>query len=150
MLKVNEFREYIIAIKDAITEITVAETVMDDTQLSKFLQTQKGDTHLILGIIPKHNLAGGMDDLKSTDKTSILILEKVTRKNDNHEAFLNRIHQAQAVAQKVIDKLLLDANDDDRCDFIRYLEASSFDINPIWGLNSCDGYQIDFSLKTTF
>jgi hypothetical protein len=150
MLKVNEFRAYITAIKEAIAEITVAETVIDDSQLAKFLQSQKGDTHLILGIIPKHNLSGGFDDLKSTDRTSILILEKVTRNNNSHQDFLDRIHNAQTVTQLVIDKLLLDANDDDRCDFIRYLEPSSFDINPIWGLNSCDGYQIDFSFKTTF
>lgn len=150
MLKVNEFRAYITAIKEAIAEITVAETVMDDSQLAKFLQSQKGDTHLILGIIPKHNLSGGFDDLRATDTTSILILEKVTRKNNSHQDFLDRIHNAQAVTQKVIDKILYDANDDDRCDFIRYLEPNSLDINPIWGLNSCDGYQIDFYLKTTF
>jgi len=150
MLKVNEFRDYIQSLKDAIAEITVAETVMDDSQLTIFLQKQLGDTHLILGIIPKHKLSGDINSLVSNDKASILVLEKVSRKSEVHSAFLDRINKAQEVAEKVIQKLLFDFQDEDRCDFIRYLIPNSVDINPIWSLNSCDGYQIDFSFNTTF
>mgnify|MGYP000545456277 CR=1 FL=1 len=150
MLKLNEFRTYIKAIETAIAEITSSETVIDDSQLSKFLQNQKGETHLILGIIPKHKLTGSIDVLKSTDKASILVLQKITRDKENHTKFLDRLTESQTVAKKVTDKLLIDFQDDDRCDFIRYLNTNSLDINPIWGLNSCDGYQIDFTLNTNY
>jgi len=150
MLKLEEFRSYITSIKEAISEITDSETVMDDSQLSKFLQKQKADTYLILGIIAKHKLEGSSDNLRSKDMTTILILEKVNRKKDNHEAFLDRIQKTQVVTEKVIKKLISDFEDEERCDFIRYLIPSSLDINPIWGMNSCDGYEIDFSLQTIF
>lgn len=148
MLKVNDFRAYIEDIKNNVTEITVAKTVMDDTQLAKVLEAQTSDTYIILGIIPKHKFKGNDYNLESNDITSILILKKVVRSNQDHEIFLDVINEAQTVAQKVVDKLKADYEDDSSCHFIRKLLLNSFDINPIWGLNSCDGYEIDFSLST--
>ena len=150
MLNVNDFRDYIQSVKTDVTEITVAETVMDESQLSKFLEKQTEDDYIVLGIIPKHNPTGTIDSLRSKDTTAILVLKKIARSNQTHQLFLDTINEAQAITKKVIDKLLFDFQDEERCDFIRYLEVSSLDINPIWGLNACDGYQIDFSLKTTF
>jgi hypothetical protein len=148
MLKVNDFRAYIAAIKDSITEITVARTVMDETQLTQALEAQTSDTYILLGIIPKHKFVGKPENLESSDSTTILILKKVVRSNQDHEIFLDVIDESQTIAQKVIDKLLYDYEDDANCNFMKRLNVSSFDINPIWGLNSCDGYEIDFSLKT--
>ncbi|WP_271407464.1 hypothetical protein [Tenacibaculum soleae] len=150
MLNVNEFRNYITNIQASVAEITASQTVMDDSQLSRFLEDQLTDAYICLGVIPKHNPNGNVDALRTKDTTSILVLKKVVRSDQDHENFLDTINEAQEVTKKVIEKLLFDFKDDERCDFIRYLIPSSLDINPIWGLNSCDGYQIDFSLNTVF
>jgi hypothetical protein len=147
MLRVNDFRAYITSIKDAVEEITASETVMDNTQLSKFIDKQKTDDYLVLGIIPKHKFAGKAENLHTNDSTSILVLKKVVRSNHGHSVFLDRIDEAQAITQKVIYKLLDDYEGEENCNIMSRLIVNSFDINPIWGLNSCDGYQIDFSLN---
>jgi hypothetical protein len=148
MLAVNDFRTYITAIKTAIAEITASETVIDDSQINKFVEYLDDDVILILGIIPKHNFVGKPENLKSKDITSILVLQKVTRSEQLHSDFLDTIGGLQTVTQKVIDKLMDDYEDENNCNFMRKLILPSFDINPIWGLSSCDGYQIDFSLNT--
>jgi hypothetical protein len=148
MLKVNDFRNYIAVIKDAVPEITESETVMDDSQIKKFVKDLATDTYIILGVIPKHNFAGKDENLQSKDTASILVLQKVDRGEQTHEIFLDTINDLQAVAKKVVDKLMLDYYDEENCSIIKKLMLPSFDINPIWGLSSCDGYQIDFSLHT--
>ena len=34
------------------------------------------------------------------------------------------------------------------CAIMTYLNVESLDIDAVWALASCDGYKIDFSLKT--
>lgn len=148
MLKVNDFRAYILEIENTITEITKSETVMDESQLNKFLKDIEIDVNLVMGIIPKHRFTGNAQNLQSNDITSILVLKKIERSEQYHEDFLDTISNLQEITKKVIDKILADYEDDDNCSFIRKLNLPSFDINPIWGISSCDGYQIDFSLNT--
>ena len=150
MLRVNDFRNYITTIKEAIDALTFSETVMDDSQLAKFLDVRKLSDCIILGIIPEHKPNGSADNLKSRDLVSILVLRKVSRQDQTHSEFLDNIHFMQEIAKQVSDKLLDDFEDENDCGFMRYLEPASFKITPIWALNSCDGYQIDFSLNTTF
>lgn len=148
MLPLREFRDYIKEIETEIPELTVSRVVIDDSQLSKFLEKQLPNAYLLLGIIPKHNYQGKIDNLKSIDRIAILVLKKVNRKDQDHNIFLDTIESTQTVTQKVIDKLLTDFQDDNKCSFIKFLDVGSQDINPIYGLNSCDGYEIDFNTKT--
>ncbi|NCP91133.1 MAG: hypothetical protein GW827_13040 [Flavobacteriales bacterium] len=150
MLRVNDFRNYITEIKNAIPEITNSETVMDDSQLSKFLQEQASETYIILGVIPKHNLLGTVDSLSSKDRVAILVLKKIVRSDHTHSDFLDTIDEAQQVTKKVIDKILADFADEDNCGFLRYLIPAETDVEPVWALNSCDGYEIDLVFNTTF
>ncbi|WP_341221036.1 hypothetical protein [Polaribacter atrinae] len=147
MLKLNDFRAYVKSIENAIAEITSSQTVMDETQLSKFLDNQITNTRIVLGIIPKHKFTGNDVNLQSNDITSILVLQKVVRSSQDQEIFLDELAESQRVAQLVVDKLLADSENEEICSIMENLTLSSFDINPFWGLNSCDGYQIDFSLK---
>lgn len=150
MLAINDFRNYITEIKNEIPEIQQSETVMDDSQLSKFLQNQPNDSYIVIGIIPEHSLSGTVDALNSNDKASILVLKKVVRSDQTHDAFLDIIHEAQTVARAVILKILNDFSDDENCGFLRYLIPGETDITPVWALNSCDGYEIDLKFRYTF
>lgn len=149
MLAVNDFRTYITSLENAISEITESETVIDDSQIKRFVKDLPADTFLILGIIPKHNFVGRDENLQTKDITSILVLQKVDRKEQTHSIFLDTINSLQEVAKKVVAKLMEDYEDEENCNFMRKLILPSFDINPIWGLSNCDGYQIDFSLNTS-
>lgn len=148
MLAVNDFRTYITAIKDAVPEITQSETVIDDSQITKFVEDLDSEVFMIVGIIPKHKFVGKDENIQSKDITSILVMQKIDRSETFHKDLLDIIHNIQQVAQKVIDKLIDDYEDEENCTFIRKLILSSFDVNPFYGLSSCDGYQIDFSLNS--
>ena len=45
MLLLNDFRNYVTTLKEAVSEITVSETVMDDSQLTKFMEAQTSDSY---------------------------------------------------------------------------------------------------------
>ena len=152
MLALNDFRAYVTNIKDSIAEIARAQVVMDDSQLNKFLEDEPDDgNYIIIGIIPKHNPIGNVDTIQSLDKASVLILKKVTRSDQDHEIFLDTIAEAQAVTKKVILKMRADKlNDEAFCNVMKFLNIESLDVNPIWALSSCDGYEIDFSTQTRF
>lgn len=148
MLKVNDFRAYITELENAIPELTASETVMDDSQITKFLEEIDADTFMVIGVIPKHNFVGKDENLQTKDTTSLLVMQKIERSEQLHEDFLDKIDELQTITKKVIDKLREDYQDEENCNFLKKLILPSFDVNPFWGLNSCDGYQIDFSLNT--
>ena len=150
MLKLNDFRNYITSFKDTVAEITQAEVVMDDSQINSFLKDQDPNTNIILGIIPKHNFGGNIDTLQSSDRIAILVVRAVDRKNQDQKIFLDTIAEMQDIAQKVLDKMTADYTNEESCSFMRYLEPDSIDVNPIWGLSGCDGYEIDFNTKTKY
>lgn len=152
MLLLNDFRDYITNIKDSIEEIERENVVMDDSQLNKFLgEIPEDNKYIVLGIIPKHNPIGSVDTIQSVDKASILILKKVTRSDQTHTNFLDTFAEAQAVTKKVILKMRADkANDEALCNVMKFLNIDSIDVNPIWALAGCDGYEIDFTTKTNF
>lgn len=151
MLKISDLRQYVAAIQAEVPEIVKNEVVIDDSQLAKFLQDfkSKGD-YIVLGIIPKHTPLGTYSTLKVDDFVSLLVLTKIDRSKKTHDEFLETFEKSQEIAKKVTDKMYADATNDDVCHFMRELVPNSLDINPIWALSSCDGYQIDFKLNSKY
>lgn len=91
-----------------------------------------------------------MGFLRMNNYTSLLVLRNVDRREQSHNDFLDVFAESQEVAEQITNKMLLDVEDDDYCGFLKYIVPSSLDINPIWGLAGCDGYQIDFMLDAPF
>ncbi|WP_372744273.1 hypothetical protein [Lutibacter sp.] len=152
MLLIPDFRNYVESIKTAFNQIERHEVVIDDTQLSRFLEAIPDDNkYIVLGILPKHNPVGDVDNIQSIDTASILILKKVTRSDQTHNNFLETFEEAQTITRNVILKMRADyLNEEEFCTVMKFLSIESIDVNPIWGLFGCDGYQIDFQLKTHF
>ncbi len=150
MLKLSDFRAYVALCEQSFAEITKSEVVMDDSQINAFLSDIKeSDGHVLVGIIPKHNPFGNVDNVQSKDTMSFLILKKVDRSDVTHNEFLNTIEAAQDLTRVLIEKMLLDnLNGGNDCNIMMKLSVNSIDINPIWGLSGCDGYEIDFSLDS--
>ena len=152
MLFIDDFENYLKTLVAFIPEIERSEVVIDDSQVNKFLEEIPDDgKYIAMGIIPKHNQTGDADTIQSVDYAAILILKKVTRSDQDHTVFKATILEAQKVTRNVILKMREDKIDDENeCSVMKFLTIESLDLNPIWGLAGCDGYQIDFSLKTHF
>ncbi len=152
MLLISDFRTYVSGLNTFFAEIERNEVVIDDSQITRFLEDCPDDNkYIILGILPKHKPMGNEDTIQSIDTASILILKKVTRSDQDHNAFLNNFEEAQILTRAVVLKLRADKmNEENLCSIMKFLTIESIDVNPIWALAGCDGYEIDFSLQTHF
>lgn len=149
MLLLSDYRAYIQSIYDRIPEFQKQQVVMDDSQITKFVDDCTSNSKcILLGIVPKHKPSGNLSNLKIGDYFTILVLYKVDRSRQTHDMFLDALSETQLVAKKVFDLLFSDHMDTDNCNILNYLEVGSLDINPIWKVSSCDGYQIDLKLNT--
>lgn len=150
MLAVNDFRAYVKAIAESQDLIDKPQVVMDDSQITKFVQDNKNiEKYFVLGLIPSHKPIGGIDFLQVVDRASILLVKKVDRSEITHNQFLDNIHEAQQLAKAVLSKMLSDQANEE-CNIMKYLKTESIQLDPVWGLASCDGYEIGFSLETPF
>ena len=150
MLLIPDLISYVNSLKLHFPEIERDHVVIDDTQLTKFLQDSPNDNKfMIVGLIPKHNPTGNIDNLQSVDRSTILLLKKVDRSRQTHNQFLTAFAEAQALARSVSLKMGLDKMSGD-CKIMTFLNVDSLDLDAVWALSSCDGYKIDFSLKTNF
>lgn len=143
--KVEDYAQTLIA---TIADLKTYHTVVDDSQLSKILDNVAKDENLLLvGFIPSHKLEGrNTDDVISRDSMLWLVLAKVSRSEDD---FVETMKRCQLATKEVIKKMIADKpNFDDTCGPMRQLEVATIEANPVWGLNSCDGYEIDYQLKT--
>ncbi|MEI6865783.1 hypothetical protein [Flavicella sp.] len=149
MLLITDYRDYIDSIAERIPQFQLQKVVMDDSQITKFVgECKSNDKYILFGIIPKHKPVGDLSTLKSADYFSILILNKVDRSKMTHDDFLEKLEQSQLVTKKVFDLLLSDHVDQKTCSILKDLDFGSIDINPIWKLAGCDGYQIDLKIDT--
>lgn len=148
MLLIPDLRSYIDSLKAFFPEIERSEVVIDDSQLTKFLQDVPDDGKFqVVGLIPKHNPFGNIDIAQSRDRSTILLLKKVDRSSQTHNNFLDAFAEAQELVRKVVLKMGADKMSE-TCGIMEYLDFDSLDMDAIWQLASCDGYKIDFSLKT--
>lgn len=139
MVSVLEYKKYLEGLKDFIPEITVAKLVMDNEQLALFLgdhsYTKK---YFLAGLVPGHGVKGSQDFAKGENFSSLLILHKTVEGVKNHDAFLEKIDEAQVVCRRLVHKLLLDSTE---CTIMSRLTKLS--PQPLYGLFGCDGYEIE-------
>lgn len=151
MLLLSEFRAYVTECVNAIPELQHGKVVMDDGQITKFLkdEVKTTDNHILMAIIPKHNPFGDVDMLQTRNTAAFLVLKKIDRSDVTHDQYLDMLEQSQLATKKLWDKMLTDhLNAGENCNIMGKLKIDTLDINPVWGLASCDGYEIDFSLDT--
>lgn len=148
MILIEKVEEYAQSLLSSISDLKKYYTVIDDSQLSKVLEDVSKDENLILvGFIPSHKIEGkDSDKAISRDSMLWLVLQKVSRKEDD---FIETMKRCQLATKEVIKKMIADKpNFDNTCGIMRQLDVPSIEANPVWGLNSCDGYEIDYQLLT--
>lgn len=148
MILIEAVEHYGNELVQAIDDLKSYHTVIDDSQLSKILNSVAKEQNLILvGFIPSHKLEGkNSDDVSSRDFMLWLVLQKVSRSEDD---FIETMKRCQLATKEVIKKMIQDKpNFTDTCGPMQHLEVPTIEANPVWGLNSCDGYEIEYQLRT--
>jgi hypothetical protein len=148
MIDIEKVEQYAEELKNSISEIKTVLIVVDDSQLSsKLSKIGKDDNLILVGFIPSHKIEGNdIDAVKTRDLMLWLVLKKAARANDD---FVSTMKECQSACKKLIKKMLEDKPMfDNKCGLMRMLKIPSITVDPVWGLNSCDGYEIEYQLKT--
>lgn len=150
MVTVNQLIAYGNVLQEAIPAIEFNETVVDDSQLVKDLRNITPEHgHLLYLVIPSAQNDGADDSLRKNNRLQFLILKK-SDKSITHEAFLEIMQQTQETALAVERNMLSQKThpSNEGCTFMIWLQENSIAINPIWNYAECNGWTIDFSMKT--
>jgi hypothetical protein len=148
MIDIQKVQDYAETLKTAIPEIKKTTIVVDDSQLSKELAELSPGETILVAFIPSHQIDGTNADVAMcTDFMLWLVLNKIDR-NDGSAEFLLKMKLAQSMTKKIIKKMLDDKSDImQTCGLMKFLQVPSIKADPIWALNSCDGYEINYSIK---
>ena len=149
MIEIQKVQDYSEALKEAIPEIKKVTIVIDDSQLSKELAELRIGETLLVGFIPSHQIEGAnADSVMSMDYMLWLVLNKMDR-GDGSKVFLDKMKLAQKITKDIIKKMLDDKPGfGTNCGMMKFLQVPSIKADPVWALNSCDGYEINWTLKS--
>lgn len=137
---------YTAAAQIAINGLNKNGVVVDDSQLIKYLNELSQDHNCILmGVIPDFSPNGTHpDDYMAAGSFSFFILKKTDFSDHNHEQFIGIFKDTFPLAKDLVEKMLNEAREG--CDVIRYLDAGSIHILPVWNKAACNGWQILFDI----
>ena len=134
-----------------ISSINSSEIVIDDSQLTKFLEELKiVENYFLLAIIPEYPLTGDQDRLKWKNQLMFMILKKTNDKNIKHNEFISVLDETLAAATQFVEILISEKSGDegDFCGIANELVENSIKIYPIWNKSGCNGWGIDVDLLT--
>lgn len=159
MLQINRIREYQVEVKNLLLDASnkplfgYTTMVVDDSQLSRVLKERsESDNTMLISIVPDHVVTGSDDALLIQNAVSFFILDKTAYSEHDHDSFIDIFTSTQSKALAFVKQLL---KDKDRprgssCSFLSWLKPNSITIFPIWGKDDCNGWQIDFTLLSSF
>lgn len=148
MISINSIAEYLAECKNQFTEINRTVLLFDDGDIVNFMKDHKeSDNIFMIGIIPQFDSSGThMDNLKFNNNLAFLFLEKISYKII-HDQSLLVFHRTLELAKKFVSKLKEESGESS-CHEMDLIEAGSIGINPVMNLASCNGWEVEFSLKT--
>jgi len=145
-MKIADIRTLLPHIEAEMPDINYQQLVVDQSQLTEFLQKRnKDDNNMLFFIIPEHTHRGTDDSILTITNAQILIMARYAEK-DSHEDFLNIMQATEETAFKVRD-WMLQHKEDNPCGVLRRLVDSSFQILPVWEFVSCHGWSINFNVE---
>ncbi|WP_417237189.1 MULTISPECIES: hypothetical protein [Flavobacteriaceae] len=154
MVDVTFLDNYTLRLKNAINTINYAELIVDDSQMVKFLnEVSKFDNHLLFGVIPDIPSSGtNIDNFQFRPQTMFLVLQKTDYASITHAEFKTLMQDTLMSAKAVIDKMLEDKEDysAEGCMYMKQLNISSINLQPIWGKAGCNGWSIEFNFDSSY
>lgn len=146
MNAVTEIRQYTKEVQETIAGLNLHKVVIDDSQMTKVLSEMSPDHNcLLLGVIPDlSNYDANPDAFQPSTTTAFMILKKTDYSDHNHDEFLQIFEDTFEIARAVLAKMIGDATEG--CSLLRYLDANTVLMTPIWNKNGCHGWTINFQL----
>ena len=154
MLNVTRLREFLLEVKAAISDINFTQTVVDDSELTKFLNERKtSDNNFLIAILPQFGITGTEDGIKWDNQLMFMILRKGADKDfKNHDEYMNEFALTQTVVKNFIEYIITQKTqgNGDLCGLLSDLKESSIIILPVWKKTGCNGWQIQIDLLSRF
>lgn len=149
MILIEKAEEYGESLKTNIAEIKKFISVCDDSQLAEDIKDfTDSDNIILVCLIPSHETAGtNVDNVQDIDVCAWLVLEKFDSK-DGNTVTNQTFKRTQAAAIKIKQKMLADKPNFSCNNTMKNLEIASITIDPIWRLAGCNGYEINYKIKT--
>jgi hypothetical protein len=150
MITIAQIKGYGNKLMSLIPEIKKVILVVSDSQLVEMMNDISDSENLILvAFIPSHQSDGSdVDNVQNRNSTLWLILNKIDR-NEGHDAIMDSFEKTQPTALAIQKQMLLDkSNSSGTCSLMRQLIVNSINIDPVWALAGCDGYEINYQLTT--
>jgi len=146
-MTIAEIRAILPQIKDEVEGINFAEIVVDDSQLTEFLQKRnKDDNNMLFFVIPEHSTRGSDDSFITLTNAQILIMNKYADRID-HQGFLDVMQHTEETIFRVRN-WMLNHKANNPCGLFAKLLDSSFLITPVWNFVSCNGHSLIFNTES--
>lgn len=141
MGKVEWFKNYVQGLDDAVDEIKRNKIVVVKSQLTKFLNDHQSDDNLLLlGILPDFSGKGeNADNFKLINITQFFVLKKTTFSEYDHDELMNIFEETYLAIEKILKKIL---NDSLSCNELRFLNTNSIKLEPVFNMESCNGWKL--------
>lgn len=149
MLTVSKLQEYCDRVKTALPAIKRSEVAVVKDDLAQFMQDHKKDMSiLMLALLPEHGMGGAAGAAKWENICGFFFLIKTDYSALKGADYINLFADTQQVAKEFAELLLIDQADNYGCGMLAYLDAGSISASPIKALSGCNGYYVQFSMKT--
>ncbi len=148
MISINSLREFLAECKSEFPEIKKETLLFDDGDIINYMKDfPESENIFMLGIIPEFDSDGkNRDALNFQNHLAFLFMEKISYKI-THDQKLQVFHRTLELAKKFVSKLVNEAGESS-CHEMNLIEADSIGIHPVMNLASCNGYEVEFALKT--
>lgn len=146
-MTIAEIRAILPTMQAEIPSINFSELIIDDSQLTEFLQKRnKDDNNMLFFIIPEHSTKGSDDSIISITNCQILIMNKYSGKI-NHEQFLD-VMQSTEDASFAVRNWMLAHKANYPCGLFAKLVDSSCLITTVYNFVSCNGHSLIFNVES--
>lgn len=147
MALIKEFKQYLIELQNEIEGINLNKMVIDETQLTKYINDMYSDQNaLLLGLLPNfgNNNPRDADGLIWRGYTEFMIVEKTDYSTLTETELVDQYDRLYIIIDKIKDKIIND-HTNDTCGFLRGLVPSGFQIVEIFNLAQCNGWTMTVS-----
>lgn len=153
ILQYKAFWEYLITIVSGIDRARLAFDLEDFTEIVKEIE---GDEIVLLAVMPSSDSeATSPDDYEEIDTVYIYLLKKCNPADLTHDEIITEMAAIQLIMHNVKHKLIeLAADHEHQCSnsligLMKNLITGSMHTDPEYNLMGCNGYGLNFKLKTT-
>lgn len=151
MISITRLREFLVETKTAINGINFTELIIDDSQFISFLKERKeAENSMLFGVIPQYPLEGQEDMYKWLNQLQFFIIKKRSARF-SHDELITNMEETRVLAQEFVEYIIENSVGDSKlfCGLSNELVSGSLLVMPIWNKGQCDGWAIEFDLRTS-